>query len=524
MILLHTVESNRPWRANAERPALKIGTRLFVALAIPITAMIVAFAMIEDVANRTRSRDEVAREGLTIARTIQIATRNALRDQQVEDVRRLIDALSGHERIFGVRLLDASGRPIHAAATLASVPPTPLARLRALPADGRAVPERLSLAVGPAVVWRAALTAPPAPPLGFVEVFQLESFVEEDAAASSRAIAVLAVLLIAAAALTVWLVTHHIVAGPIEDLAGSARGIGEGRWSARVPVRRADELGRLAGEFNAMSERLEAMRSSLQDEQVERRRVETSLREAERLAGLGRFAAGLAHEIGTPLNVISGRAAVMLRRSEDAEQQRGLRIITSQIERISRIVRGALDFARSGDLQLVPTPLHEVVARVADLVEERFTERGLHVESLVPRDLPPLAADADRLQQVFLNLAVNAADAMSEGGCLRIGASVGARRAPGGTGPARGCVAVTFTDSGVGIPSENVPRLFEPFFTTKDVGRGTGLGLAISWGIVQEHGGWMEVESATGRGTCITVWLPLDASRADLTLEPGAAS
>jgi signal transduction histidine kinase len=265
-----------------------------------------------------------------------------------------------------------------------------------------------------------------------------------------------------------------------------------------------------------MCERLDAMRRKLLEEQEERRRMEEDLREAEHLASIGRFSAALAHEIGTPLNVISGRAELLLRRGVGGEAgQRNLGIIATQIDRITRIVRGMLDFARARELRLAPTRLGDVMSRVTELMEHRFQESGIELEMRWLEELPPIPADADQLHEVFLNLAMNAADAMPEGGTLTIAARRVEQRLPGHEGDTGPLLAVTFEDTGQGIRPEHLDRIFDPFFTTKEVGQGTGLGLSVSYGIVKEHGGWIEVESAVGRGTRVTVYLPLAPAAAE---------
>ncbi len=490
---------------------MKIGTRLFIALAIPIAGLITAFAVLEDGANRLRSRGEVTREGQIIARTVQIATTNALRDRKLSDVRSLIDEISGHQSILGVRLFDTSGRLSYAPAVVQGTAVPPPAEVRRSMQGSRIAMNRYTIAGQPVIGWLASLEEPRGRVLGAVQVLQLDSFVAEDAAASSWAIAAFAASLFAAVALTVFIVSRVSVAKPIEELVVSVRSIGVGDWGARVPVGNDDELGRLAREFNLMHQRLEQAHNTLVAEQKERQRVEADLREAERLASLGRFAAGVAHEIGTPLNVIGGRAESMLRRGRsDSDSQRSLKVITGQIERITRIVQGVLDFARVRELRIAPTHLADVVARMAELVEERFEVQRIALEVDIPSELTPIAADADQLQQVFLNLALNAADAMPLGGVLRIAAAL-SDRVHSTNGPqSRRCVAVSFEDTGTGIAPQHLERVFEPFFTTKEIGSGTGLGLAISYGIVREHGGWIELRSQPGHGTCATVCLPLE--------------
>jgi two-component system NtrC family sensor kinase len=292
----------------------------------------------------------------------------------------------------------------------------------------------------------------------------------------------------------------------------------------RVPIRRRDELGRLTQEFNAMCERLEAARGSLLQAQEEQRRMEARLREAERIAAMGKIAAGLAHEVGTPLNVISGRTEALLRSGATGEPgARHLKVISGQIRRIARIVRGMLDFGRAREPHLTPTELGDVLEKVLELLEDRFAERGIAVRVVSAPRVPGVLADADQLQEVFLNIALNAVDAMPHGGTLTIEAGMATRRPPvlpasgPGAGPAapsgaaeepRAYASVAIGDTGVGIAEENLGRLFDPFFTTKEVGQGTGLGLSVAYGIVRDHGGWIDVESEKGHGTRVTVFLP----------------
>ncbi len=317
--------------------------------------------------------------------------------------------------------------------------------------------------------------------------------------------------LAASGALAAFLLARARVSRAVRELVASARQVGAGDLRKRVPVRGRGGLARLALEFNAMCERLEQTQRSLLEEQEERRRVEARLREAEHLASIGRLAAGLAHEIGTPLNVISGRTESLLRRGGgDESASRSLRIIGSQIERIARTVRAMLDFARAHEPRLALSDVTELIRDVLDLVEQRFEQARVRVTTSIAPDLPAVAVDADQIQEVFLNLALNAADAMPAGGELRIAVERVSRRRPEREEPSRPFVAVAFEDTGTGVAAENLGRVFDPFFTTKEIGVGTGLGLSIAYGIVSEHGGWIELESAPGRGARATVFLPLE--------------
>ena len=489
---------------------IKIGTRLTIALCVPIAILIALFGLLEERANRDRLDRELAREGSAVARTVQIAAQLALRDRQVADVRKLIDDITGYERVVGIRFIDANGRMEYQSANLVRYPRAPVDRLQRALQENRLVETRQSVGGQPVISFLAPLQSPSGLPLGAVEVFQLESFIEEDARASRQAIAVLTAAMILAVGVVLFFVTRINVTRPIEELGRSFRDVGSGDFRSRVPVRRKDELGRLAERYNEMCEKLDATRRSLLTEKEERRKAEESLREAEHLASIGRFSAGLAHEIGTPLSVIRGRAELLLRRGVRGEAgARSLRTIAAQIDRISRIVRGMLDFARGRELRLAPTRVADVIPRVTELMEHRFHQRGIRLDVEWPDVLPALWADADQLQEVFLNLALNAADAMPDGGVLRIEARPVERGRPGDPGDAGRFLAVVFEDTGQGIRPEHLDRVFDPFFTTKEVGEGTGLGLSVSYGIVKEHGGWIEVESEVDLGTRVTVNLPL---------------
>jgi signal transduction histidine kinase len=289
-------------------------------------------------------------------------------------------------------------------------------------------------------------------------------------------------------------------------------------------VRRTDEFGRLAQEFNGMCERLEASHRFLAAEQEERRRMEWRLRHADRLAAIGRLAAGLAHEIGTPLNIIGGRSERLLRSIKENEPAtRSLKIICAQMERIARIVRDMLEFARMREPRLAKTDLGPILGKVLELLGQKFEERGVRVTAPAAGGTGAALIDADQIQQVFLNLGMNALDAMPRGGTLRVSVERLARNHPEGVGETQPFLAVAFEDTGTGIAREDLDRVFDPFFTTKEVGRGTGLGLSVSYGIVREHGGFFDIESEPGRGTRVTVYLP-EASPQARALPRGIAS
>ena len=222
------------------------------------------------------------------------------------------------------------------------------------------------------------------------------------------------------------------------------------------------------------------------------------LRQTERLAELGTLASGMAHEIGTPMNVILGRAEHLLHRSDDERTRKGLEIIIAQVERITRLMNQLLTFARRRPTDRRPMDLRRTVGDTLDVLFERIQKHGIAVDTVFQDGLPLALGDPDQISQVLLNLLVNAIHAMPEGGSLRLTLSLADRH-----------LTLAIADTGHGIPKDILPKIFNPFFTTKEVGKGTGLGLTVVHGIISEHGGTIAVESEQGRGTTFTITLPI---------------
>jgi two-component system, NtrC family, sensor kinase len=294
---------------------------------------------------------------------------------------------------------------------------------------------------------------------------------------------------------------------PISRLAEKARRVGTGDLTGPLVLAQRDELGQLAKEINLMCERLAAERSA-------RESATEQLRHADRLTTVGKLASGIAHELGTPLNVVQGRARLIRDREvegEDAIESAG--IVLEQAERMTALIRQLLDFAR-------PRALHKASLRVGGLVHRVFElvatiAREANVKLVETADGENLRVDADegQLHQVLTNLVINAIHAMPDGGTVEIVTRLAdATPPPYVDSPAARWVAIEVRDRGIGMDAATRERIFEPFFTTKQVGEGTGLGLSVSWGIVREHGGWIDVQSEPGAGSTFTVWLPRGAT------------
>jgi PAS domain S-box-containing protein len=232
------------------------------------------------------------------------------------------------------------------------------------------------------------------------------------------------------------------------------------------------------------------------------RNLEEQLRKTERLAELGTLASGMAHEIGTPMNVILGRAELLMRKTTDESAKRGLETIVSQVERITKIMNQLLSFARKRPVERRALDLSVVIKDILEVVQERMKLNNIQTQINIAPSVPEVFADPDQMSQVLLNLILNACQAMPDGGTIQIGLQ---SRYPN--------LELTIADSGDGIPKDNVSRLFDPFFTTKPVGEGTGLGLTVVHGIIQEHDGSITVESEPGKGATFHIFLPIYQKR-----------
>lgn len=229
----------------------------------------------------------------------------------------------------------------------------------------------------------------------------------------------------------------------------------------------------------------------------ERIQMQEQLKKAERLAELGTVASGMAHEIGTPMNVILGRAEYLMDRVTEEPIKKGLQTIVTQVERITKVMNQLLSFARRRAPEPRTLDLREVVETSVEIFQERLARNRIQVQLELDEPCPEVRADADQMNQVLINLIMNAVHAMPDGGTLRIGMA-----------PANEMVMLTVSDTGHGIPQEVMSHIFDPFFTTKEFGKGTGLGLTVVKGILEEHGGSIAATSELGKGTTFTILLP----------------
>jgi signal transduction histidine kinase len=303
---------------------------------------------------------------------------------------------------------------------------------------------------------------------------------------------------------------RRLVGRPVERLVDMARRIARGDLTAQVPAGGRDELDELARAMNEMGRALREARAQLEQETAARLAMLERLRHTDRLSTVGKLASGVAHELGTPLNVVQGRARLVL--DGDVEGEAALasvRVIHEQAGAMARIIRQLLDFAGRRAPEPVAHEAGALVSRTLEMLRPLAHKRGVQLSVDCPAPLT-LEVDAAQLQQVLTNLVINGVQATHGPGEVAVRVAAETRpppAAPPGS-PGREWVVLTVEDAGAGIPPDVLPRIFEPFFTTKDVGEGTGLGLSVSWGLVEDHGGFILVDSTPGEGSRFRVYLP----------------
>ncbi len=292
------------------------------------------------------------------------------------------------------------------------------------------------------------------------------------------------------------LLALHILK-PIKHLVFASHQLAEGNLSHKVPIESKDEIGELAMTFNFMVDSLKN-----RDEQL-KNYTQQKIMESERLATIGQLAAGVAHELNNPLGGILVYSHLLLEKMESADPKKEqLEKIVTQATRCKDIVKGLLDFSRQTEPKLDSTDVNELLQSTLSLVENQSLFQNIHIIKKFSPNLPKTMLDKAQIQQVFINIILNASESMNEKGKLTIATKVSKEDQS---------IEIEFTDTGCGIPEAYLEKLFEPFFTTKEVGRGTGLGLAISYGIVQKHNGTIQVESHPDKGTTFTIKIPIIA-------------
>ncbi len=323
---------------------------------------------------------------------------------------------------------------------------------------------------------------------------------------------VLIALIVVVTTLMVGSLAFRFVSRPITKLLGGIDDVAKGDLSHVILSERDDEIGAIATRFNEMTLSLRESRAETQRQNEAKLALEQRVGQSEKLATIGQLAAEIAHEVGTPLNVIAGRARSIQKKSKDPDAvEKNAGIVAEQTARITRIIQRLLDFTRRkvGANERGDVSVNHLIDTTIELLSGQLSHARVKTKLELVEDLPHVTGDLDRLQQVLINLLLNALQAMPEGGALTVGTRAVKRTRPGLEDNAeQAFVALSVSDTGIGIPAEIKDKIFDPFYTTKEGQGGTGLGLAVCSGIVKEHDGWIDVEEHEGGGTVFRVYLP----------------
>jgi signal transduction histidine kinase len=339
---------------------------------------------------------------------------------------------------------------------------------------------------------KAAAFAPiPATGCSLAVSIPIEEFKREAKALRATVLQMVIVLLLLAG-LAVGILSYRLLK-PIRQLVLATEQIAGGDLRQEIPVKTGDELGTLTRSFNRMVKNL--------------REIQTQLIRSEKLISMGRVSAGVAHEVRNPLNAMKGAIVYLqMHQPDDPVIHEYTELVMGEINRLDKFVVDFLYFAKQSSPNLLPTNLNELIQNTLGLLSEEFRRKEIHVKTHPDSTLPPIMLDPHQMEQVFLNLFVNAMDAMPSGGILEVSTQLKTQE-HGRSQRLNAVVAIR--DEGVGIPRKYLNSIFDPFFSTKETG--TGLGLPISLGIVESHGGTIQVSSQEKEGTTVTIQLPVEA-------------
>lgn len=350
--------------------------------------------------------------------------------------------------------------------------------------------------------------------LGFVEAELSLAVLDEAMFKQGLALTAYVIMFVFAVSLFLGIILYKIVSKPVNELVSGMEKAAAGDLDHSVEIRSVDEIGTLARAFNSMLRDLKGARdqgerwthtleAEIAKKTEEIRKTHSNLVQTEKLASLGRMAAGVAHEINNPLTGVVTFAHLLKKRfAQDSPESEDLDVIIEQSERCAKIIKSLLTFARATPSEKGKVSINDVLQRTIFMVKNQ--EKFHHIKFITDIEDKQfvVVGDSSQFQQIFLNMFINAADAMGERGNISV-------KTKGIIENDNKFVEIEFTDEGCGIKDADMPKLFEPFFTTKPVGKGTGLGLSVSHGIVKHLGGHLKVKSTVGKGTSFFVRLPL---------------
>jgi signal transduction histidine kinase len=506
------------WRAGLLR---NLTTRLVILLMLALMIITGVYDYVRLVRERERLVEQTREDQRIFAETLGLAvSRNIRWGRTSAELKELLDDILARPGLVAVTIYDPEGQVV--AQTVAPGSPGPTLDEAVREALKSKEAASILAREGSGQLLRYVQTFRwPGGRTGVIEVRQTLAGMEQEFRRTVREKVLSRLVVLALFVLSVITLTRWSIARPIRALIAGAQAVGRGDLTQRIELTRQDEIGQLAEEFNRMAANLETAYEQLVRQAEERLRLEQEVQQVQKLAAVGMLAGEVAHEIGTPLNVISGRAEILERVvTRDHPDHRHLDVILKQTERIKGIIRALLDYTRPRRPNLRPAEILPILGRVVDLLLQGSRRRGVRIHLDLPIGLPQVMCDPDQLQQLFLNLLLNALDASPTGGIVRV--TTGPEPILPDEGRAeivrgkveRPSLVIHVLDAGKGMAAEELDRVFEPFFSTKGREYGTGLGLPIAEEIVRAHRGEIGILSILGRGTEVIVRLPLAGDEA----------
>jgi signal transduction histidine kinase len=478
---------------------VRVAFKVMLAVIVLVLCVLAIEARLRSGREAELFESDVRRNQHVLGRALAASTRMIWLRDGPNQAREILQASEAAEREIEVRIIDADGpEPIDGG----DLPSSALERIN----EGDEVVQVSSETRPGTLITLVPLSIPNEDGLALELSTSMRDEDEFLQAGNQRFLSIAFAIAIVSAAAAM-LVGAQLVGTPVRKLVVQARQIGRGDFRQAPPTRSTDELGQLGRELNLMARQLATARDELEAETRARVAATEQLRRADRLAAVGTLAAGLAHELGTPLHVVAGRAARAKKRIADAASKRDLESINEQCKRMEGIVRQLLTFARSESVERRREDVREVVERSLDLIEPLLTQRNVNLE-VSPTEHPTVDIASEQIQQVLTNLVINAVQATADGGRIEVLIERGGTPA-GYTDEADSpWVCISVQDDGPGIPEDDLPRLFDPFFTTKEVGKGVGLGLSVAHGIVADHDGVLQARNLPQGGARFELWLP----------------
>jgi two-component system NtrC family sensor kinase len=516
-------------------------------LTIALTVAMVLFTVVVVRHQRDELLNEAATHVANLSEVITKSTRFAMLQNQPAYVDRIIQDVGHQEGVAKVRIFSKDGRIIHSTylleigqkvdqkaegcflchqseKPLQQISASNRARIFAAPDGKRLLGSMEVIRNEPSCASAGCHESPRVQSvLGVLDIVYSLDEIDRRMRKNAMTIAGFALGFVVLASFGVSFFVHRLVYVPLRDLETGAKRLASGNLEQPIPVRSADEFGQLASSFNAMTEALRNSQLQLREwahtleqkveERTQRlRAVQAEAARREKLASVGLLAAGIAHELNNPLTGILTFSSLIRKKIPDGSQEaEDLDLVIGETKRCSTIIRRLLDFAREKAPEKKFGDLNRIIEDTARLIERPAHLADIQITMDLDRDLPLVWVDEDLIKQVVMNMLVNAQHAIADKGAI----TVRTRRCPEPRSPEPDAkpvpmVELSIIDTGCGIPEKDLQRIFDPFFTTKEVGKGTGLGLSVSHGIVEAHGGSIEVESTVGKGSTFRVYLPVE--------------